>query len=172
LSPATLPGSQRIFLDFCNRRASVAAGLEPDAQSPLARWYANWNPSNLPASVSTISPSMLALLAAQNSEPGQQAALDRLRAGARTLVTGQQVGLFGGTALIPFKAATAIAQAAQASQRGIAHQPIFWLATEDHDFAEIDHLVLPDRRALVRLHYNAAPDSPVPVGTLQLTDAI
>ena len=115
---------------------------------------------------------MLALLAAQNPEPELQAALDRLRHGARTVVTGQQVGLFGGTALIPYKAATAIAHAAEATRHGTLHQPIFWLATEDHDFAEIDHLVLPDRRELVRLHYQAAPEHPVPVGGIVLTEAI
>lgn len=150
----------------------MAAGLDPEAHSPLARWYADWNPEQPLAAGSPISHSMLALLAAQNPEPEQQPALDRLRAGARTLVTGQQVGLFGGTALVPFKAATAIAHAAQASQYGTPHQPIFWLATEDHDFAEIDHLVLPDRRTLVKLRYDAAPDSPVPVGGLRLTNAI
>ncbi len=115
---------------------------------------------------------MLALLAAQNPEPELQAALDRLRSGARTVVTGQQVGLFGGAALIPYKAATAIAHAAEAARHGMPHQPIFWLATEDHDFAEIDHLVLPDRRELVKLHYDAAPEHPVPVGGIVLTEAI
>ena len=119
---------------------------------------------------------MLDLLAEQNADAGAntacQAALERLRNGARTVVTGQQVGLLGGAAMIVYKAATAIAQAAEASAAGHAHQPVFWLASEDHDFAEIDHLVFPDRRALVTLRYEAAPEHAVPVGGMRLTEAI
>ena len=175
LSPAILPGSQPIFLDFCRRREQIAADSVPDAHSPLQQCYADWNPAHPVALAESIAPgrisdSMLALLTAQN--PHQKAALDRLRVGSRTLVTGQQVGLFGGAALVPFKAATAIAQAAEASRHGSPHQPIFWLATEDHDFAEIDHTVFPDRRALATLRYQAAPEHPVPVGGLVLTEAI
>ena len=65
--------------------------------------------------------------------------LERLAAGAVTVVTGQQVGLFGGPAFSFYKALTAIALARQLSENGVDAVPVFWLATEDHDLAEVNH---------------------------------
>jgi bacillithiol synthase len=65
--------------------------------------------------------------------------LERLAAGAVAIVTGQQVGLFGGPAYSLYKAITAACYAAELTKRGIAAVPVFWLATEDHDLAEINH---------------------------------
>jgi bacillithiol biosynthesis cysteine-adding enzyme BshC len=87
-------------------------------------------------------------------------------------VTGQQVGLFGGPLFTPFKAATALARAREATAAGRPHAAIFWLATEDHDFAEINHTVFPSRRELQRLVYSSAPEAALPVGGLVLDDSI
>jgi bacillithiol biosynthesis cysteine-adding enzyme BshC len=61
------------------------------------------------------------------------------RAGTVAIVTGQQVGLFSGPAYTVYKALTAIRIARCLAERGVPAVPVFWLATEDHDFAEIDH---------------------------------
>jgi bacillithiol biosynthesis cysteine-adding enzyme BshC len=65
--------------------------------------------------------------------------LDALAAGGTAVVaTGQQVGLFLGPLYGFYKAATAVAVArALAAQAGVRCVPLFWLQTEDHDFAEI-----------------------------------
>jgi bacillithiol biosynthesis cysteine-adding enzyme BshC len=68
--------------------------------------------------------------------------IERLRRGALATVTGQQVGLFGGPLFSIFKALTAVKLAAEASAAGVECVPIFWLATEDHDLAEINHVSL------------------------------
>jgi len=67
----------------------------------------------------------------------------RFRAGAAAIVTGQQVGLFGGPAFSLYKALSAVKLARQATDAGLNAVPIFWLATEDHDLAEINHVSIP-----------------------------
>src|SRR5580658_7395251 len=59
--------------------------------------------------------------------------------GTVAIVTGQQVGLFSGPAYSVYKALTAIKAARELTERGVPAVPVFWLATEDHDFAEVDH---------------------------------
>ena len=68
--------------------------------------------------------------------------LDRLRAGASCVVTGQQVGLLGGPLFAIFKALGAIRLAERATELGVDCVPVFWLATEDHDLEEINHATL------------------------------
>jgi bacillithiol synthase len=108
------------------------------------------------------------LLAAQNVAFGGGAAtarnIDRLRNGASAVVTGQQVALFGGPLYTLLKAATAIARAQEATQAGFDTVPIFWLASEDHDFAEIAHADLPAKDGLKAVTIRPAPVVPVPVG--------
>jgi bacillithiol biosynthesis cysteine-adding enzyme BshC len=59
--------------------------------------------------------------------------------GTVAIVTGQQVGLFSGPAYTVYKALTAIKAARDLTEQGVPAVPVFWLATEDHDFAEVDH---------------------------------
>jgi bacillithiol biosynthesis cysteine-adding enzyme BshC len=49
---------------------------------------------------------------------------------------------------------------------------VFWLATEDHDFDEVNHVVFPARRELRKLTYLSAPSAPRPVGGIPLDDSI
>jgi bacillithiol synthase len=69
--------------------------------------------------------------------------IDRLRGGASAVVTGQQVGLFGGPLFAIFKALSAIKLAQEATTAGVDCVPVFWLATTDHDLAEVNHVAIP-----------------------------
>ena len=51
--------------------------------------------------------------------------------------TGQQAGLFSGPVYTIYKALSAIKLAEDLKQQGIKAVPIFWIASEDHDFEEI-----------------------------------
>jgi len=61
-----------------------------------------------------------------------------------TVVTGHQLNLFGGPLYIVYKIAHIIKLAKQVEGRNPSKKiiPIFWMASEDHDFAEINHLNL------------------------------
>ena len=94
--------------------------------------------------------------------------------GCFAVVTGQQTGLFTGPAFALYKALTAIKLARTLSERGLEAVPIFWLATEDHDLAEVNHCFVQDREGHPqRLEYSGAPPVPdAPVGAIRLTEAI
>jgi bacillithiol biosynthesis cysteine-adding enzyme BshC len=66
--------------------------------------------------------------------------LDHLENGAVAVVSGQQVGLFGGPAYAFYKALSAIRIAEELSDAGIPAVPVFWMATEDHDLDEVRHV--------------------------------
>ena len=67
--------------------------------------------------------------------------LERLaQPGTVAVVTGQQVGLFSGPAYTVYKALHAAKLAEWLTANGIPAVPVFWLATEDHDFAEVNHV--------------------------------
>jgi bacillithiol synthase len=98
---------------------------------------------------------VVAVLREQNRRfgagPETDRSLDRLEAGAVAIVSGQQVGLFSGPAYSFYKALTAAHWARQLTERGTAVVPIFWLATEDHDLAEVNHCFWMGREGLARL---------------------
>ena len=166
---ATLPGTTPLFRDFSDH----SAALHPAA---LRRWYPA-NPFSMDwASTSpTLDPSHCSLLAdalqtqAEKFAAGEAvfANIERLRQGAAAVVTGQQVVLFGGPLLTLLKAATAIRKAQDATKAsGREHVPIFWLATEDHDLAEVDQLALLSKTDVETLSLGLKAPRPVPVGTL------
>jgi bacillithiol biosynthesis cysteine-adding enzyme BshC len=68
--------------------------------------------------------------------------IQRLRHGAYAVVTGQQVGLFGGPLMSLFKAASVLALARQVEQSGVECVPVFWMASEDHDLDEVNQVLL------------------------------
>ena len=83
--------------------------------------------------------------------------IDRLKTGAAAVVTGQQVGLFGGPAYSFYKALSAIRWAEKLTASGTPAVPVFWLATEDHDAAEVDHCFWTTGEGIERLAVPADP---------------
>jgi bacillithiol synthase len=83
-------------------------------------------------------------------DPATARNLERLTGGAVAIVTGQQVGLFSGPAYTIYKALSAIRVAEETTRRGIDAVPVFWLASEDHDLAEVNHAFWCTRNGLAR----------------------
>ena len=99
--------------------------------------------------------------------------LDRLRKGAAAVVTGQQVGLFGGPTFSIYKALTAVKLAAEATAAGVDAVPVFWLATYDHDLAEVNHVALPKADGALEVLTTSSHATPgAPISAVRLGDEI
>lgn len=97
--------------------------------------------------------------------PVALANIEKLRNGARAVVTGQQVVLMGGPLLTLLKAGTAVSRAEAATKAtGIEHVPVFWMATEDHDLAEVDQVALLTKASVEILRAGLRVPHAVPVG--------
>jgi bacillithiol biosynthesis cysteine-adding enzyme BshC len=147
---AQIPHTTRLFTDFLSYSPSVQPFY------PHSPHFGEWLKSEA-ASVQ-YDPSrrerVSAILERQNqswsASPETFANLARLRQGAAAIVTGQQVGLFGGPMFAVYKALTAVKLAEEATAAGIDAVPIFWLATSDHDLAEVNHVSIPGPDGILR----------------------
>ena len=126
-----ISGSSRLFVDLVYDFAAVKAFYQHDPSDPASVGRAI-EQIEYPAArraaivdalgvINTGSPS-LALLA---------------EADTVAVLTGQQVGLYGGPVYTLYKALSAIHTARELTAAGTPAVPIFWLATEDHDVEEI-----------------------------------
>lgn len=114
-----------------------------------------------------------AILECQNrswdASPQTLSNLDRLRKGTAAVVTGQQVGLFGGPMFAIYKALTAVKLAEEATKAGVDAVPIFWLATSDHDLAEVNHVAFPGPDGALQTVITTSHDVPAaPVSAVRL----
>lgn len=77
-----------------------------------------------------------------NDEEGLASVRRLAEPNALAVVGGQQAGLFTGPLLVIYKAVTLLKSAKLASVRlGRPVVPVFWIAGEDHDFDEVNHIV-------------------------------
>jgi len=114
--------------DLSKEYLNEAADLMPFYACPLSALYAR-----LPGPVSWPKP-LVEEMRAYNERIGTRATLDGTEL---VVVTGQQPGLFTGPLYTIYKAITAIKLAQQIEARsGRRCIPVFWAASEDHDFEE------------------------------------
>jgi bacillithiol biosynthesis cysteine-adding enzyme BshC len=108
--------------------------------------------------------------------PGGSAAternLERLENGAVAVLSGQQVGLFGGPAYAFYKALSAIRIAEELTEAGIDAVPVFWMATEDHDLDEVRHVSWFHAGKLTRFEVPVEGIPGRPVGRVELGAAM
>ncbi len=89
---------------------------------------------------------------------------------SRAVVTGQQTGLLLGPLYTLSKAVSALKLAAQLSTEDKPVVPIFWLAAQDADSAEIDHTYLLDLDETLHRLSLPLPEG-VPAGRIDLSEA-
>lgn len=164
-----------LFLDYLHRFDDVSRFFAGDPFDP-GSWtnVASSLEKARDRSIDTATP-LRRLNRALGADETALASLDRLQDGALAVLTGQQVGLFGGPLYTLYKALSAIRVAREAEERlGKSVVPLFWMDTDDHDFAEVQATsVLDSDHELVDLRYSP-DDSPdrLPVGGLKLSSAI
>ena len=137
-----IPHSTRLFLDYLEHA--------PGAQAfyPRSAKFLEWaqEEASLIRYPSDRRKQVAEILERQNQSFGASsqtlAKIAAFREGALALVTGQQVGLFGGPTFSFYKALSAVKLAREAQNLGVNCVPIFWLATEDHDLEEINQVRL------------------------------
>ncbi len=171
-----LPGQSRLFLEY-QKEPSLLRRYYPDAVSSLSELT-----QRIP-------------LVLENHKADREILCDALTetnakfgAGTKTfeniellrlpetvaVVTGQQAGLFTGPLYTIYKALSAIKQAECLREHGFSAVPVFWVATEDHDFEEVSQTYVIGRRGdLVesKTEPKHCHDN-LPVGYIKLDDTI
>ena len=170
---AQIPQTTRLFTDFLAYSPSVQPFY------PHCPNFSEWFKKEASAVQydSSRRERVSAILERQNKSWGASvqtlANLKRLRDGAFAVVTGQQVGLFGGPMFAIYKAMTAVKLAEEATAAGIDAVPVFWLATYDHDLAEVNHISFPGPDGILRTFMTSSHGVPdAPVSNVQLGDEI
>lgn len=166
-----VPGTSALFRDYAEQ-GSAADGAKLRQWYPVDPFSMDWAKTSPEIASEHREELADTLRAAVQGFGGGQAALanvEKLRRGAAAVVTGQQVSLFGGPLLTLLKAATTIRKAQDATRlSGREHVPVFWLASEDHDLAEVDQITLLSKDSLARIQLGLATEKPVPVGGIPL----
>jgi bacillithiol biosynthesis cysteine-adding enzyme BshC len=110
--------------------------------------------------------------------PVRQAIEELEKPDSVAILTGQQVGLFAGPLLTIYKALTALRLSDDLRRDGINAVPIFWLASDDHDLAEIARMAAPGPGFETRMLdvreflFGTTAVPPHPVGTIRLPGTI
>jgi bacillithiol synthase len=162
-----LPHQPKLFLDYLDHFVRVKSfyAHQPTMESVLREAKALQHPRERSAAVAEI-------LRKQNTAFGADAKvqenIDRLAQGAVAVVSGQQVGLFGGPSYSVYKALMAVQVAYELTREGVDAVPVFWMATEDHDVDEIRHTTWVEQGQSRRFELPAPADVGKPVGRIAL----
>jgi bacillithiol biosynthesis cysteine-adding enzyme BshC len=160
----------RLYLDFIS------------GQSPAVDFYPSRQPSAIVGAVASTHyerDHLAEILCSQNTVFRASEAtlkqIERLRdPRAVCIFAGQQAGLFSGPLFTIIKALGIIRLARIHEERlGRPVIPIFWIAGDDHDFAEVNHIhVLPRTGQVHRIEYRATPNQALPAADIKLDDRI
>ena len=170
-----LGGSSHLYRDFLHSPARVAGYFGPafDDAAAIAALAGQLQGRHYARELLRC---VLHDLAGEASAPDSaRSQLDALLSPQSLMVfAGQQAGLFTGPLYTIYKALTAERWAADLSRRlSVAVVPCFWLASDDHDFAEVDHVHVPSGTQVTTLRYvPAAAPSGEPVARLVLDQGI
>ncbi len=171
LDYSELPSYKPLFLDYLNKFDALSPFFTADPFEATA-----WGDvaAKLEGRNATAAP-LRKLNVSLGADEASLASLRALGDGALVVVSGQQVGVFGGPLYTIAKALTAVRLARLAEQRlGRRVVPLFWMDADDHDFAEVQKTsILTRENELLDLRYEP-PEAPArqPVGPQALAPQI
>ena len=172
---ADVPSTTPLFADFWKgketfRRLLPRHFMDPRAFSEQAGLLAGGRYDR---------PTLCAVLREQNERFGAaaqtQGAIEILaEPGSMVVIGGQQAGLFGGPLYTVHKALTIIVLARRMQKElGRPVIPVFWIASEDSDLAEVNHTFVVDRDGrLHELRLHDAVEAKLPVSRVRLGEEI
>jgi len=171
----SIPATSRLFADYCRGAGGVRDLIprhfrDPGAFAAQARLLDGRSYDRR---------SLCGVLKEQNEHFGAAApalaAIARLENPAAVVaIGGQQAGLFGGPLYTMHKALTILETARRAeAELGRPVVPLFWIASEDSDLAEVDHAWITDRDgALDALRMPSGAPAKIPVSRIRLGEAV
>lgn len=176
LSFAEVPDQSRLFLEYLRGAPTVKKFYPNVTKSPLE--IGNFAGEVL-ANYKTDRGHLCDALGEINGEFGAgEKTLENIES-LRTVdtvavVTGQQAGLFTGPLYTVYKAVSAIKLADDLSKSGTKAVPVFWVATEDHDFEEVAETYICGKNGeLTRTQYKPARlTEGISVGRIKLDETI
>jgi len=171
-----LPGSNALVSDYFDNFEKVAEFYNGDYRSPENFLHRSSEIKKRDLPITKLVP----ILKEQNQRFGcSLPTLEKvdwlLERRACAVVTGQQTGLFGGPLFTIYKTLSTIRLAERLSRTCEGcYIPIFWLASDDHDFREVNHInILNKANEPLTIVYDGHPrESRLPVSRIQLTEAV
>jgi len=172
--PLSAGGFSELFLDFVYDFEKVRQFYQYDFRSPSSWQSVATKLKRRPYDRATL----VGALEEQNAEFGSPSrTFDHIallmKPTTFAVVTGQQVGLFGGPLYTMYKTISAIKLSSHLKEMLPDYDfvPVFWVEGEDHDFPEMNHISVLDRdNTIRRIEYlpgGALPErNPGPVGEM------
>ncbi len=156
----------RLYSDFLNKEAPIKRYIFSSKPSDVAD---RLGPPKIDREI------LCDILLRQNREFGAKpkalGAVEGLRQmDALCIFAGQQAGLFGGPLFTLYKAVD-IVKRARLLEKQLSRPviPVFWMASDDHDFAEINHTYYVNQEGeLVKIGYEHPDDVHVPIAEICL----
>jgi uncharacterized protein YllA (UPF0747 family) len=166
----SLPSTSKFFLDYVRNWPSVSGFFSCDPSLDSVVQFAR---EREPIGAPQLSRLCSALSNQQQKWGGGTDSVRRLESGAVAVVAGQQPGLFTGPMYSILKALTAVKVARELDARGVRAVPVFWIASEDHDYEEIAWAgILNQESSFDRVRADLSDGDRTPVGWLRFGDDI
>ena len=168
---SSVPHTSRLYLDYLSRSQKISQFYPRSADS---RWAVDEARALKfdDARRETVADLLRRQNESCNASSETLRNIERLRNGAVAAVSGQQVGLFGGPLFSVLKAASAIRLARDLTAKGVDAVPVFWLATEDHDLAEVSSALFTAGGGTRRFSSTSEGKKAAPVGHVEFGSEI
>ena len=170
-----IPNTSRLFIDYLYNYEKVSRFYSPDGRRDASLADRARRIGAEPCDREALTAALDRINRAAGSSELTFKHIDLLKKpGSVAIVTGQQAGLFTGPLYTVHKALTVIKLAACMREQGIDAVPVFWVASEDHDYQEVNHTRVVDKDGRLQTLVYEAGEKPedVPVGQVKLCSGI